>query len=340
MSQEEIKSLQQMLTEMKGQMEQLQWQLDNKEDEPQRKKGFSKKVEVIADPGQYMGEKAKFAEWWAKVQIWIKANLEAFDSDIEIAAAIWSRMKGPTAGRYAETRLVGCMESQQWPKWPELKNEVEEYFRPQTERDWARHQLASFKQGQSRVDEFATRWLALYRQAGISDDHGVYLLEANTSPEIIKQIYLNGQRQTEVSSLMLLIRNVGRAQELFKLQHGNKSGWKSEFGNRNGQARTYGGQGEPMNIGAAGKPKCFNCGQEGHVKRFCKNKTVKCDTCYWTGGGHHDKCAKKGKEVRQVAEIKETKKSAVAEMDEEERKAFYFDMYETEMKSQGKAWSS
>src|SRR5271168_632380 len=217
MSEEDMQALQQTLREMKAQMEQLQWQLDQKEEEApkEKKRGFSKKVEVIADPGQYMGEKAKFAEWWAKVQIWIKANLEAFDSDVEVAAAIWSRMKGPTAGRYAETRLVGCMESQQWPNWSELKAEVEEYFQPQTEKDWARHQIASFKQGQLRVDEFATRWLALFRQAAISDDHGVYLLEQNASPEIIKQIYLNGQRQVVVSNLMLLIRQVGRALELF-----------------------------------------------------------------------------------------------------------------------------
>ncbi|EGN98282.1 hypothetical protein SERLA73DRAFT_74511 [Serpula lacrymans var. lacrymans S7.3] len=35
---------------------------------------FSKKVEIIADPGTFEGDWAQFAKWWIKLQIWIKTQ--------------------------------------------------------------------------------------------------------------------------------------------------------------------------------------------------------------------------------------------------------------------------
>ncbi|EGO04985.1 hypothetical protein SERLA73DRAFT_68642 [Serpula lacrymans var. lacrymans S7.3] len=50
---------------------------------PSVEKKFNKKVEVVADPGAFEGDRARFAKWWIKLQIWIKANWEAFADDFE-----------------------------------------------------------------------------------------------------------------------------------------------------------------------------------------------------------------------------------------------------------------
>src|SRR5271168_1715409 len=128
-------TMEQMVSTLQTQLASLQEQL-NEQEHPVRK--IDKRIQVIADPGSYEGEKAKFQEWWTKIQVWVKANWSAFDSDFELASAIWSRMKGPTAGRYAETRMAECLNSTIWPSWDILKREVENLFQPATELDWAK----------------------------------------------------------------------------------------------------------------------------------------------------------------------------------------------------------
>ncbi|EGN92114.1 hypothetical protein SERLA73DRAFT_157196 [Serpula lacrymans var. lacrymans S7.3] len=47
-------------------------------------KKFNKKVEAVADPGAFKGDRAQFAKWWIKLQIWVKANWDAFADNFEI----------------------------------------------------------------------------------------------------------------------------------------------------------------------------------------------------------------------------------------------------------------
>ncbi|KIJ58651.1 hypothetical protein HYDPIDRAFT_76939, partial [Hydnomerulius pinastri MD-312] len=96
-------------------------------------KRFSKKVEIIADPGQYAGEEAKFIEWWTKMKIWVRANNNAFSNSFKLCTAVWSRLTGPIAGRYAQTRMVECLNANHWPRDMELIEEVESFFLPQNE---------------------------------------------------------------------------------------------------------------------------------------------------------------------------------------------------------------
>ncbi|EGO03209.1 hypothetical protein SERLA73DRAFT_149604 [Serpula lacrymans var. lacrymans S7.3] len=69
---------------------------------PSVEKKFNKKVEVVTDPGAFEGDRAQFAEWWIKLQIWVKANWDAFADDFEVATAVLSCLKGPVVGRYAQ----------------------------------------------------------------------------------------------------------------------------------------------------------------------------------------------------------------------------------------------
>ncbi|EGN91632.1 hypothetical protein SERLA73DRAFT_157484 [Serpula lacrymans var. lacrymans S7.3] len=161
---------------------------------PSVEKKFNKKVEVVADPGAFEEDRAQFAEWWIKFLIWVKANWDAFAYDFEVATVVLSRLKGPVAGQYAQVRLQECYTAGVWPTWDNLKVEIKKYFKPQAERDWARQQIRSFKQGNMRTDDFVTRFLALSIQGGLGNEHAVELLERNVNPHIAEQLYLQDMR--------------------------------------------------------------------------------------------------------------------------------------------------
>ena len=118
---------------------------------------------VVADPGTYNGSPAKFHEWWSKIKIWIQVSMQGA-TDAEVAAAIYSRLTGPKAGRWAQVRLDHCMAAAHalavapaghnlpaaWPTWGDLAAEIEGFFLPGNNREWARAQLLRLRQGPAR----------------------------------------------------------------------------------------------------------------------------------------------------------------------------------------------
>ena len=48
---------------------------------------YSKKVEIFNDPGEYNGSKAKFKEWWAKMQAWLTVNQHAIPAGSQDAVS-------------------------------------------------------------------------------------------------------------------------------------------------------------------------------------------------------------------------------------------------------------
>ncbi|EGN91947.1 hypothetical protein SERLA73DRAFT_157293 [Serpula lacrymans var. lacrymans S7.3] len=198
MSQDDLNAL---LHRMRQQIADLTVQLAEVQTNPASvERKFNKKVEIVADPGSFDGDRARFAEWWIKLQIWVKANYKAFEDDFELSTAVLSRLKGPVAGRYTQVQLQECYQSGNWPAWDDLKNEIEKYFKPQAERDWARQQIRSFTQGNMRTDNFVTRFLALSIQGGLGNEHAVELLEQNVAPAIAQQLYLQGRREDELAN--------------------------------------------------------------------------------------------------------------------------------------------
>ncbi|EGN98198.1 hypothetical protein SERLA73DRAFT_74431 [Serpula lacrymans var. lacrymans S7.3] len=148
--------------------------------EPMVEQKFNKKVEIVADPGAFKGDRAQLAEWWIKLQIWIKANWDAFANNFEIATA-------------------ECYTAGVWPIWDNLKVEIKKYFKLQAERDWVRQQIRSFKQGNMRMDNYITQFLALSIQGGLGNEHAVELLERNVNPRIAAQQKNNQGRQAHQS---------------------------------------------------------------------------------------------------------------------------------------------
>ncbi|KIM54161.1 hypothetical protein SCLCIDRAFT_1154903 [Scleroderma citrinum Foug A] len=140
---------------------------------------------VVADPGTYDGSPTKFHEWWSKIKIWM-----------QVAAAVYSQLTGPKAGHWAQVHLDHCMAVAHmlaaalaghnlpaaWPTWGDLTAEIEGFFLPSNNREWARAQLLRLRQGlHQRMDEFLAQFKALKVQSGCPDEYARDLLKRAVS---------------------------------------------------------------------------------------------------------------------------------------------------------------
>ncbi|EGN99124.1 hypothetical protein SERLA73DRAFT_73680 [Serpula lacrymans var. lacrymans S7.3] len=288
---------------------------------PLVEKKFNKKVKVIADPRTFEGDRAQFAKWWIKLQIWVKANWDVFADNFENAGV--------------------------WPVWDDLKVEIKKCFKPQAECDWARQQICSFKQANIRTDDYITRFLALSIQGGLGNEHAVELLECNVNPRIAEQIYLQDTQNENLALAAEEVRRVGRDMELYAMHQGGGTTTKNTYSqrspgssNQNKQHshgfKPYGlqpGQGAPMDISTVqgGQKRrftgnCYNCGKLGHMSWQCKN-----------GAQAAQQKNNQGHQVRQLeAEKPDNWLNSLAGCSYNKIRAFFYDQQVAEMKAQGK----
>ena len=95
---------------------------------------YSKKVEIFNDPGEYDGSKAKFKEWWAKMQAWLTVNQHAIPAGLQDAvSAVLSQLKGLKAGPFTQVRLTQA--AQRTYMWNCLVSDVEGLFHTTNKKD-------------------------------------------------------------------------------------------------------------------------------------------------------------------------------------------------------------
>ena len=210
-------------------------------------------------------------------------------TDAEVAMAVYSRLTGPKAGRWAQVHLDYCMVAAHalavapaghnllaaWPTWGDLTAEIEGFFLPSNNREWAHAQLLRLRQGPcQRIDKFLAQFEALKVQSGCPDEYARDLLERAVSWKILEQVYLQAVTRDTYLNLCDLVHDMGRAQELFII---NSQGSPRYYQGSYMSSSSASSSGVPMDIGAAntcpqpcGKGlQCYNCQGFGHIAREC-----------------------------------------------------------------------
>ena len=126
----------------------------------------------------------------------------------------------------------------------------------------------------------------LAMKADIDELYAIFLLKKNTRQDIIKIIlgYPPIAMPESLKEWKVVITSVGQGYESTEGHHNYKTS----------TGTTYGGRGQPMDIGRSNKnfkdrkPKCFNCNRYGHMAKECQLKKKEQETrmCF--------KCNKKG----------------------------------------------
>ena len=237
--------------------------------------GAARPKKIVPAPKLYDGSPQKFHEWWLKTKVWVTTT-HATATDQEKAAVVFLHLEGPCAGHYAQVCLDECMAANAWPTWAELQTEIEGFFLPGNNKEWARSQLLHLRQGpRQRIDDFIAKFQALKLQSECPDEYAKDLLERAISRKILEQVYMQELDRTMWVCLTQAVRTVGRAQELFLI---NTTTLTRYFGTNSYSASsgTPLGSGAPMDIGAANtRPQCgkgiqcYNCQGFGHISCKC-----------------------------------------------------------------------
>ena len=167
-----------------------------------------------------------------------------------------------------------------------MVSNVEGLFCTTNKKDWARKELHELKQEKLVTDNFIVKWKALYLQAEIDDSHAVELLEKNTAPGTIAQIFQEGKRMEDPIDYQKEIRRVGSARESLDFIMGltqYRNTYKSS-GHKDPNA---------MDVSVAQRGNggsCFNCGGTRHRAKDCRKPKVEFPDCHFLGGGHKKEC--------------------------------------------------
>jgi len=290
---------------------------------------------VVADPGSFNGSPAKFHEWWSKLKVWIKITMEGAN-DATVTAAVYSRLTGPKAGQWAQVCLDQCMATHAalaaappltpgavppppaWPTRADLEAEIEGFFLPGNNQEWARAQLLHLRQGPRQcINEFLAQFEALKIQSHCIDDYVRDLLERALQRKLLEQIYLQNMQRDTYVRLSTSAREMGRAQELFLINTQSQS--LAQYYQGQSYSSSTSGSGTPMDIGAAdttqqrGKgPQCYNCQLFGHIARECTKL----------------RCPRRGQQQARAAQaqLDDDRLNAVRGMSFAEMQAFFRDL--------------
>ena len=163
-----------------------------------------------------------------------------------------------------------------WPTWADLQTEIENFFLPGNNHEWARSQLLHLWQGPcQRIDNFLAQFQALKVQSACPNEYAKDLLKRAVQQKVLEQVYMRGLPRETWEQVVGAVHTVGRAQELFLINTATPT-WYFGTNNYMSSSGTPLTSGAPMDIGAAntcpqrGKGiQCYNCQGFSHISHKC-----------------------------------------------------------------------
>ena len=133
-------------------------------------------------------------------------------SDQQKVVAVLLHLEDPCADHFVQVHLDECMMANMWPTWAALQAEIEGFFLPGNNKEWARSQLLLLCQGpRQRINDFLAQFQALKLQSECPDKYAKDLLERAVTRKILEQVYMQGRDRTTWVCVTQAVRTVGRA---------------------------------------------------------------------------------------------------------------------------------
>jgi len=183
---------------------------------------------------------------------------------------ILTHLRGGVAGIYAQKKLNELDKELGTQDWDNFVKELKMTFSNKSKAVDAEWKIETFKQEKQNTADFIIEFKALAMKVDTDELHAIFLLKKNTLQDIIKTIlgYLPIAMPETLKEWKVAITSVGQGYKSTEGRHDYKTG----------TGTTYGGRGQPMNIGKSNdnfkdrKPKCFNCNKYGHMAKECRSE--------------------------------------------------------------------
>ncbi|KAG6325729.1 hypothetical protein ID866_13360 [Astraeus odoratus] len=109
------------------------------------------------------------------MKMWVQAYTAALPTDMDKCLAVW---------------ITECQEAGLWPSWDDLKDKVNAFFSPQSEREWAQAQMQRMTQEAQSIETFLNNFTAMKQARKVSNDYAFSILVKAVKPEIVKEVFI------------------------------------------------------------------------------------------------------------------------------------------------------
>ena len=246
--------------------------------------------EIKSSVPNFDGKYSEYKPWLRDLDLYFELNSKKFDSDKPKVLYTIGKMKGGTAGSWANRWYDEYRKDKMTGTWDELIRQLNVIFTDHMAQQKAHTKLDTFKQGNHRIDNFFTAFENIASEAGVDKDDKllIWTLRHNINRKLIEQLATTQDLPTVYADFKLHICRLGRLREQ----------WEDELKGRERQTpvlrlrdtmsmppakpafpvtdrktptgTVFGGAGRPMDLDTAkANFRCFNCGELGHMRKEC-----------------------------------------------------------------------
>ncbi|EGN98310.1 hypothetical protein SERLA73DRAFT_35008, partial [Serpula lacrymans var. lacrymans S7.3] len=249
-------------------------------------------------PENFSGDKKKYRAFRESLLLHFEDDAVYFEDDRKKISFVLSFMKEGEAAAFRTDWLENRVDAQQlgfditrtYGSWPYFANKMEQRFKDSFEKETAKNEILTLKQGNETAQAFFERFEEKKRWAGytnqMNEEFLISLLRRNMNKPLVDRVIYGGhipKDYQEWKKELIRMDYIWRERE--KEKKGSETGRKpyseqKKEGEkkRDGTGYTYTGNGERMEVDKAKfrtEGRCYRCGEKGHRSFECKDAQKK-----------------------------------------------------------------